>query len=299
MAGAAADEVEAAGVTGRLSKAQRRVLSNQIRDAFLTGASLQVRRRWPGADQALARSAGHCAEAQQLLDGLAADLCRAALQADGASLSVAKLRACKPADQRLVLREWLRTRGFRMPSQAILARILQEALPARQDKTPRVAWREGEVRRYRDGLYLLPPPPAFDPKAALDWDGLGTLPLPGGNGTLEAIPGQAGGVDAALWARGKLSVRYRQGGEQCRLPGRHGSHDIKKLFQEQGVPPWLRERAPLLYLDGELAAVAGWWVCEPFAARVGTSGVALAWRPGWGGLGDHCGSGLQPATIKG
>jgi len=28
-----------------------------------------------------------------------------------------------------------------------------------------------------------------------------------------------------------------------------------KLFQEAGVPPWQRERIPLLYVGGELAAV--------------------------------------------
>ena len=238
----------------------------------------RLRERWPSLPKALARSAGHCAEAQQLLGDLAADLCRSALDADGASLSVASLCAFKPADQRLVLREWMRKNGLRMPSQAAIERILQEVLPAGQGKTPAVSWREGEVRRYRNGLYLLPPLPAFDASVVLDWDGRSPLALPGGNGELTATPGGHMGIDANLWAQGNITVRYRLGGERCRLPGRSGTHELKKLFQEKGIAPWLRERAPLLFVGGELAAVAGWWVCEPFAGRAGGRTVALAWH---------------------
>jgi tRNA(Ile)-lysidine synthase len=58
-----------------------------------------------------------------------------------------------------------------------------------------------------------------------------------------------------------LRVRFRRGGERIRLPGRGHSHSLKKLLQERGVPPWLRERLPLVY-EGEgegerLVAVLG------------------------------------------
>lgn len=237
----------------------------------------RLQQRWPGLQKNLARSAGHCAEAQSLLNDLSIDLCRSAVQPDGTSLSVTKLREFKPADQRLVLREWLRTRGFRMPSQAVIERIRQEVLPARIDKTPLVSWREGEVRRYRDSLHLSPPLPALDASQVLEWDGLGPLSLPDNNGQLIATPNQPKGIDAELWTQGAITVRYRQGGELCRLPNRAGTHELKKLFQEKGIPPWLRERAPLVFIDGELAAVAGWWVCEKFCARSRDNAIALVW----------------------
>lgn len=164
-----------------------------------------------------------------------------------------------------------------MPSQAVIERILQEALPARQDKTPVVAWKEGEVRRYRDGLYLMPPMADLNPDLVLPWGGIGSLPLPG-NGELSAEATQNPGIAEGIWRAGEISVRYRQGGERCRLPGRNGTHELKKLFQEKGIAPWLRERVPLIYIDGELAAVAGWWVCEPCAGRAGENNITLSWR---------------------
>ncbi len=242
----------------------------------------KLEQRWPGLGKALSRSAGHCAEAQQQLDDLSKDLCRSALNSDGLSLGLTALRSLCPADRRLVLREWMRSRGFRMPSQAVIERILNEVLSARPDKMPIVCWSEGEVRRYKDGLYLRPCQPPFDTSTVLLWDGKGKLGLPCGNGELSSESSTAAGIAEEVWQKGTISVRYRQGGERCRLPGRSGTHELKKLFQEAAIPPWLRERIPLLYINGELAAIAGLWVCEPFAAKLGERNVSLVWRSGSG-----------------
>lgn len=238
----------------------------------------KLEQRWPGMGKAVSRSAGHCAEAQQQLGDLSKDLCHMTLNPDGQSLGVAALRQLRASDQRLVLREWMRMQGFRMPSQAVIERIMQEALPASPDKMPRVDWSEGEVRRYRDGLYLMPIQAYFDASSVIDWDGRDLLELPDGNGELSAEITASRGVAGERWRTGDITVSYRQGGERCRLPGRSGTHELKKLFQEAGVPPWLRQRIPLIHIGGELAAIANRWVCEPFAGKDGENNIALIWR---------------------
>lgn len=229
--------------------------------------------RWPGVAATLGRTARHCAEAQGQLQRLADDLLLAAGAGEPPdTLSVACLRQWQAPEQRLVLRHWLKNRGFRAPSAAVLQRIVAEALTAAEHRNPRVAWREGEVRRYRERLYALRPLPPLDRQAVYAWDGRRPLALPG-NGVLELCAGE--GVRPVPW-NGAMQVRYRQGGERCRLPGRQGSHALKKLFQETDLaPPWVRERMPLLYIDGRLAAVGDLWVCEPFAGA--GSGVTLRW----------------------
>jgi tRNA(Ile)-lysidine synthase len=52
---------------------------------------------------------------------------------------------------------------------------------------------------------------------------------------------------------------------------------FKKFCQERGIPPWQRSRIPLLYLDGELAAVADLCLCEGFAAAEGEPGIRVRW----------------------
>jgi tRNA(Ile)-lysidine synthase len=60
-----------------------------------------------------------------------------------------------------------------------------------------------------------------------------------------------------------------------------GSHPLKKLLQEQGVPPWLRNRLPLLYLDDTLVAAAGLWICQGFQATADQPGLLLEWQFDW------------------
>ena len=52
-----------------------------------------------------------------------------------------------------------------------------------------------------------------------------------------------------------MTVKTRSGGELIKLgePAFHKA--VKKLLQESAVPPWERDRIPLLYVDGRLAAV--------------------------------------------
>lgn len=66
-------------------------------------------------------------------------------------------------------------------------------------------------------------------------------------------------------ANSKIFVRFRQGGEEFFLNGQ--TKRLKKLFQEWGVPPWLRERVPLIYFNDKLAAVVGYAMSDLFFTK--------------------------------
>jgi tRNA(Ile)-lysidine synthase len=229
-----------------------------------------LRERWPALDRTLSRSAAHCAEAAALLDELAdellAGLGAAADTGDALprALSVPGLRRLSAPRQRLVLRRWLLRLGFPPPDADRLRRITTEVLGAGADRQPLVAWPGCEVRRHRDALHALPPlpePPAAgtclppEPEA-------GSLCLPPPLGTLRWVL-----ADAAMAAQ--VSVCFGVGGLRCARPGRPAA-DLKTLFQEAGVPAWLRPQVPLLCLDGALAGVGGVRLC-------GTGFTQLAW----------------------
>src|SRR3546814_2495592 len=75
------------------------------------------------------------------------------------------------------------------------------------------------------------------PAWCANWDGKQPLALPGG-GQLQ--------LDGAGTFDAPLRVHARHGGERIRLPGRDHSHALKHVLQDLGVPPWQRERLPLL-----------------------------------------------------
>ena len=54
-----------------------------------------------------------------------------------------------------------------------------------------------------------------------------------------------------------------------------------RLLQEAGVPPWLRDNLPLLWVDGRLAWIAGVGVAAEFGCRPEETGLVF----GWSGLG--------------
>lgn len=71
-----------------------------------------------------------------------------------------------------------------------------------------------------------------------------------------------------------LLVRHRQGGESLTVDGK--SVKLSKWFYESAIPPWQRDRWPLLYSGSVLAAVPGLGV-DDGVAMVG--GCTPDWRP--------------------
>lgn len=60
----------------------------------------------------------------------------------------------------------------------------------------------------------------------------------------------------------------------------HSHHkSIKNLFQEAGIPPWLRDFIPICQLDGELVAIGDWCIAREFAAWLSQHHITLKWHP--------------------
>jgi tRNA(Ile)-lysidine synthase len=78
---------------------------------------------------------------------------------------------------------------------------------------------------------------------------------------------------------GTLVLRWRQGGESFKPAGRP-TRPLRKWWQDAGLPPWWRERTPLLYAGDRLIAVPGLGVTEGCQAADGVRGWRPAWSPG-------------------
>jgi tRNA(Ile)-lysidine synthase len=236
-----------------------------------------LKERWPALGRTFSRSARHCGEAQQLIDTLANQALAGLLDANGNGLDLDGLAALPSAEARAVLRAWIRSSGHTLPDTARLDRILTEVAPAGEDRNPLIHWPDVELRRFRGRLYLRSPQPELDPALVLDWDGKSPLELPAGVGRLHPEQG-LGGISPEYWTAGSIQIRFRAGGERCRPAARGKSRELKKLLQEFDIPPWERERIPLITIDGRLAAVGDLLLCEPFTAGEGEQGVRLRWE---------------------
>ena len=237
-----------------------------------------LRGRWPALTATLSRSARHCAEAALVLEQLARQDAGTITDRPGNTLPVPGLLRLPLERQRNVLRHWLSEQCGTSPSAAVLARIAGDILLGRPDAEACVRWGDCELRRYRDRLYLLWQGPARKtPSDPLVWRTEMPLELPNAGGTLSARRRTGGGVRASDFSGADVRVTWRRGGERCCPAGRRHHHELKKLFQEYGIPPWERARIPLVYIGAELAAVADLWVCDPFSAGPGEPGYTIHW----------------------
>ena len=161
---------------------------------------------------------------------------------------------------------WLRTAGLPAARRAIDE--IRRQSSAATDRRPNVAVAPGiSAWRYRGEWHLvraLPGAPRYTAVVGcnrrLD------------NGTLT--------WQQAAWGlrRGQaVQVRYRTGGEEIRLAGRHLTKTVKALYHEQRIPLWRRLHWPLFYDDaGRLVAVASMGVA---AASAVANGLQPMWTP--------------------
>ncbi|MGQ3892319.1 tRNA lysidine(34) synthetase TilS [Legionella sp. CNM-4043-24] len=212
--------------------------------------------RWPAISARLARTAAHCQQAQDLLEeGVA----QTDIDLSLPTLSLSCLDALTVAQRIHVLRAWLKHHTQTLPNTKTLDRLLYELIPARDDAMPEVSFAESVVRRHRHTLYLLPyerAPSTGSQRWA--WTSF-PEPLQLKHTLLTARSSRQGlGIPEGA----SLEIRFRQGGESFRWHGQNKS--LKKLLQEWDIPTWLRSRIPLLFIDGQLAAVIGYAVSDSF-----------------------------------
>lgn len=225
-----------------------------------------IQQRWPQVTTTLARAADHCAEAEILLQQLAQEDLLKVQGTQPNTLSINKLLMLNKARWQNVFRHWLHNLKFSLPSHAQLKRVANDILQSKTDANPNVSWGNVMIRRYRGDVYALAQQFPHDYKKIIPWDFSQPLAL-SGIGVLSATLKTGKGIDQAKILAEKINVRFRVEGERCQPVGRQGSHPLKKLLQEWNVPPWQRDRIPLIYCGNDLVAVVGYCICTPFAAQ--------------------------------
>ncbi|MCH1924706.1 tRNA lysidine(34) synthetase TilS [Shewanella sp. C32] len=248
----------------------------------------ELKQRWPSVAETAARSAALCAEQQALLEEVAAQkltplLARCALTQQ-ATLNIAALQQVSPAWQRQLLRQFCLQQQLPPPSQVQLQQLQQQLFSAQVDAS--VALNFGHVwfRRFDGALYIDAAAPTATPNNMV-LDALQQQALLAGCWRLpQAAPWQQlitslttdGPRIALAKLRGKLEIRYGVvGSQRCHPHWRAQGRELKKVWQEAKVPPWLRPHIPLLYADGQLIAAASVFIEQHALAADTATGLTL------------------------
>jgi tRNA(Ile)-lysidine synthase len=229
--------------------------------------------RFPAYRDTLARSAQHFAEASGLLDELAQQ--DAAQAIEGETLAVAVLQALSPPRAKNLLRYFLHGLSAPMPQAVQLDDMLQQLCRAREDAAVCIAYGDWQVRRYQGKVYALRGLGEFDRNVVLPWHGEAELDWPALNTRLCFDHTHATGISLAKLQRAPVTIRLRHGGETLRPQPHAATRTLKNLLQEHRVPPWQRDRLPLLYCGEELMCVPGVVVAAEYQAVADEAGISV------------------------
>lgn len=254
----------------------------------------RLKARWPSIATTASRSAALCAEQQATLDLQVSERLPLWLtQAPYHTQSVFKLDgfAEQSADwQALLLRGFIESQGFALPSKVQLKQIITQLLNAKDDAKVHIRVGECEIRRFANQVYLFKYQTHKRHTQPVSW----TLPqhdfislLQGDSTELVVSPaGLANGEQIRLivtkqgprvrlpWPDEVVSVRYQLAGQfRCHPHSRGKGRELKKLWQEFAIPPWVREKVGFVFYGEQLVMAIGLWVEKGFIVE--SNGLGL------------------------
>ena len=247
-----------------------RFARNVLRNEILP----QITRHWPHADASILHAAQRCRAASGFISGEAAAALASIRRADD-SLDADSWLALPEALRAEALHVWLRRRGLSTPGDLPYRELENQASTAAEDALPTVAWPGSQVRIWDGRLHAMPSIAEPPENWQADWNGA-PLALPADCGSLAL---ETTGMDSPNGTRMEpsLVVRFRRGGERIKPAGDAHTRELRDLFQQARMPPWLRERCPLVYEHDELIAVADLWISERGKVLFASHGVTPHW----------------------
>ncbi|MET4694211.1 tRNA lysidine(34) synthetase TilS [Endozoicomonas lisbonensis] len=266
------------------SNTDQRFARNYLRQNLIP----QIEQRWPGVSERLALLSGEVLENQQWQQQAVEEAADSVLTVApdywnaGQVVNIESLLKLSESMAFRVVRYWLKQKGLLMPDRSVLNTLFAEVIHSREDAEPVLQLGDYEVRRF-DGLLVLVPvlEPFSDKVIGWNCESRSELHVPASGWlTLDK--------DSARQLK-KVSVCFRHnlpGSEKVRVAGRQGSKSVKRWLQEYRVPPWLRDRVPFLFYNGQMLCAAGLWVCDLLEEKSGKK------RP------DEAGGSLDSIGIK-
>jgi len=237
---------------------------------------------WPEYKNSISYLSSKAKEANEILDEIAYLDLKLCASESLDRLSILKIKELSHARAMNVLFTWLGINTHLGVSNKLTDQVYKSIILASESSNPVVTFgKKGQkgsfqIRRFNNFLHHLPltETETLSNKKVWKWNSDDPLELPTGTLSMQVALGK--GISTQLTEPG-ISIKGRAGGERCKPEGRSKSQKLKKLFQEYGVPPWVRDRIPLVYVGDQLAAVSDLWVCDEFVAKKDERGIVLSW----------------------
>lgn len=244
----------------------------QDRNYFRQSIAPRLDERFPGWRDAAARFARHAAAA----DGLLLALARVDGLPENAGMDLVAKEALSIERRANLLRAYLALNDLAMPSEARLAEMSQQLFGARGDARVRIEHEGLTLVKFRDRVRI----ERLEAQANAwhqPWHGELEVELGANRGAVRFEPIAGEGLMAMKSAEPGWHFAGRTGGERLRVHAKRPTRTLKNLLQEHDIPPWERERMPLLFHNDHLVWVPGIGIASDYACPPEAPGLRPIW----------------------
>jgi tRNA(Ile)-lysidine synthase len=231
-----------------------------------------IEARFPAYRETLARSTGHFAEANTLLDELATQDALAAVT--GERLTITALRSMSEPRAKNLLRYFILNQGAPLPDASRLTEMLHQLSVVGMDNQLCITWQGWQLRCYRDHAFVLRTMECIP--YSFTWFNEEKLVLPYPLGVLQFRHTTGSGISLGKLQQAPVTIRSRHGGEHIRLHGNAHRLSLKNLMQQHAIPPWLRGSLPLLFCGDELVWIDQVGIAAAYIARPDEIGIEIS-----------------------
>ena len=226
--------------------------------------------RWPGLVRRLSRTARNVRASASAMAAFIEQTC-GDLVSDELTMPLPGLLELQPDMQALILRQWLRRHELPALPELRLLEFLKQLRDAGEASQVEVRWSDWTIRRYRERLWMKRPGATASCRDTT-WEAGDEIFLGSASGRLELR-------GAPVEIPPDWRLRSRRPGDRLRPRAGEPSRSLKQLFQDAGVPPWLRPGVPILQWGGETVALGDWVLAPRLQDWLQRHGLEYRWQP--------------------
>jgi len=242
-----------------------------------------LKKRYVSYTKTFTRASRHLSEASTLLDELA-EIDRERCVVSG-QLNIQRLRQLNTSRAKNLLRYMLVDQGIPLPSTAKLEDLTQQLFSMRDDHQFRIEIDEYQIRCFKGAIYFLRRQSEQlmtenNPSVSFTWNHESEQVVQWGNDIVHFIQLKNQGIACERIIDRLLTIRLRNGGENFSPASNRPRRSLKNLLQEALIPPWKRNRLPLLFCDDRLIWVPGIGIDYEFQVKFDETGILPSWNGG-------------------
>ncbi|WGS66297.1 tRNA lysidine(34) synthetase TilS [Enterobacteriaceae bacterium ET-AT1-13] len=217
-----------------------------------------INKRWPKFYISIFKSSILCANQENIIyDILKKKIFK--IQNKKKALLIDYLKQIKLIKCYLIIKKWINQFNVKIPSFKKIKKIWTEIALSNINSQPKLNVKLYQINRYSKYLYLLPNICNIT-NINIIWENQKSLILPNNIGKL-IINKNEGYILRAPQKNEKIIIKFLVKGKY-NIIGKIHSLNIKKIWKELGIHPWLRNKIPLIYYDNKLISAVGVFITK-------------------------------------